>query len=160
MSHNEPIDMREDHPTAARRADPHDLDRFVRAQEDVYRQALAEIRSGRKRSHWMWFIFPQFKGLGRSLTSERYAIASGSEAAAYLAHAVLGLRLVECAEALLALEGLTAHEIFGSPDDLKLRSSATLFASVSDEYSVFHRVLDKYFGGQGDAETRRLMSSG
>src|SRR5436305_1227395 len=102
--------------------DPHNLNRFVQAQVDDYEQALAEIRSGRKQSHWMWYIFPQFDGLGFSSTSKRYAIKSIAEAEAYLAHPVLGPRLQECAEAALRVEGRTASEIFGSPDDMKLRS--------------------------------------
>src|SRR5579872_5863827 len=111
--------------------DPHDLNRFVQAQTGVYDRALAEIRSGKKRSHWMWFIFPQFDGLGFSSTSKHYAIKSIAEAKAYLSHPVLGPRLVECAEAALSVQGRTAHEIFGSPDDMKLRSCATLFANVA-----------------------------
>src|SRR5215468_6851815 len=120
--------------------DPYNLSRFVQAQEGVYQQALSEISSGRKQSHWMWYIFPQFDGLGFSSTSRRYAIKSPEEARAYLAHPVLGPRLVECAEAVLQVDGRSAHEIFGSPDDLKLRSSASLFASVSPPGSVFERM--------------------
>ena len=116
--------------------DPHDLGRFVEAQRDDYEQALAEIRGGRKRSHWMWYIFPQYDGLGSSSTSRRYAIKSVAEAEAYLRHPVLGPRLVDCAEAVVGVEGRSAHDIFGSPDDLKLRSSATLFACVSPPGSV------------------------
>jgi uncharacterized protein (DUF1810 family) len=137
--------------------DPHDLARFVQAQEDDYDQALSEIRSGRKRSHWMWYVFPQYDGLGSSPTSRRYAIKSLAEAQAYLAHPVLGPRLVECAEAALAIEGRSAYEIFGSPDDVKLRSCATLFARVSPAGSVFERLLDKYCQGQPDAKTLRLL---
>ena len=128
--------------------DPHDLARFVEAQRDDYEQALAEIRGGRKRSHWMWYIFPQFDGLGFSSTSRRYAIKSVAEAEAYLRHPVLGPRLVECAEALLHLEGRSASEIFGSPDDMKLRSCATLFARVSPAGSVFERLLAEVFPGR------------
>jgi uncharacterized protein (DUF1810 family) len=138
-------------------ADPHDLDRFVRAQRGDYERALAEIRGGRKRSHWMWYIFPQYDGLGFSSTSKRYAIKSVAEAEAYLRHPVLGPRLVECAEAAVGVEGKSASEIFGSPDDLKLRSSATLFACVSPAGSVFERLLQKYFPGGRDAETLRLL---
>lgn len=137
--------------------DPYNLARFVQAQEEDYEQALSEIRSGRKRSHWMWYIFPQFEGLGSSSTSQRYSIKSVAEAEAYLAHAVLGPRLVECAEALLRIDGLSAGTIFGSPDDMKLRSSATLFAGVSSERSVFHQLIDKYFHGERDDMTLRLM---
>lgn len=139
-------------------ADPYDLYRFVRAQEAAYDRALAELRAGRKRSHWMWYIFPQVAGLGFSATSRHYAIKSLEEAKAYLAHTLLGPRLIECAEAALQVDGRSAHEIFGSPDDLKLRSSATLFAQVSPEGSVFHRLLDKYFQGQPDTATLRLLS--
>jgi uncharacterized protein (DUF1810 family) len=131
----------------------------VRAQEGTYERALSEIRSGQKQSHWMWYVFPQFDGLGWSATSRRYAIKSLDEARAYLAHPVLGPRLVECAEALLSLQDLTANDVFGYPDDLKLRSSATLFAQVSSNGSVFHRILDKYFDGKPDRETLRLIGA-
>jgi uncharacterized protein (DUF1810 family) len=137
--------------------DEHDLNRFVEAQRSTYERALAELRGGRKRSHWMWFVFPQLAGLGRSATAERYAIASLAEAEAYLKHAVLGPRLIECATAVLDVEGRTAHEIFGSPDDLKLRSCATLFALVSAPESVFSRLLAKYFDGREDEQTVRLL---
>ncbi len=140
-------------------ADPHDLNRFVRAQEDDYATALSEVKSGRKRSHWMWYIFPQFEGLGFSLTSRRYAIKTLDEAQAYLAHPVLGSRLVECAEAVLSVEGRSAHQIFGSPDDMKLKSCATLFARVSPGDSVFERLLDKYFAGERDERTISLLAS-
>jgi len=139
--------------------DTHDLARFVAAQRDSYEHALAEIASGRKRSHWMWYVFPQFAGLGVSATSRKYAIASLTEAEGYLRHEVLGPRLVACATAALAVEGRSAREIFGSPDDLKLRSSATLFAQVSPEGSVFHRLLDKYFAGEPDDATLRLIAA-
>lgn len=139
--------------------DPYDLDRFVRAQESDYARALAEVTSGRKRSHWMWYIFPQFRGLGRSAMAERYAIQHVAEAAAYLQHPVLGPRLVACAEAALGVEGRSAHDIFGSPDDLKLRSSMTLFAHVSPGGSVFQRVLDRYFEGQPDPATIALLDA-
>lgn len=137
--------------------DPHDLIRFVQAQRDDYAQALAEIRAGRKRSHWMWYIFPQYDGLGSSSTARRYAIKSVAEAEAYLRHPVLGPRLVECAEAAVGVEGKSAHDIFGSPDDLKLRSSATLFASVSPPGSMFERLLHKYFPTGPDDKTLRLI---
>ncbi|HET9275062.1 MAG TPA: DUF1810 domain-containing protein [Gemmatimonadales bacterium] len=139
-------------------ADPFDLTRFVHAQEADYEAALAELRNGRKRSHWMWYVFPQFEGLGASAMSRRYAIRSRDEAEAYLRHPVLGPRLVECAEAVLGLEGRSAHEIFGSPDDLKLRSCATLFAAVLPAGSVFDRVLAAYFGGARDEATLRLLA--
>ena len=138
--------------------DPYNLARFVDAQGHDYARALGEIRRGRKASHWMWYVFPQFRGLGVSPTSAFYAIRSAEEARAYLAHPVLGPRLVECAEAVLAVSGRSAREIFGSPDDLKLRSSATLFAAVSPEGSVFQQILDRYFDGQRDELTLRLMS--
>ena len=138
--------------------DPHDLARFLAAQEGCHARALAEIRGGRKRSHWMWFVFPQIAGLGRSATARRYAIASLDEARAYLAHPVLGPRLVECASALLDVPGRTAHEILGSPDDLKLRSCATLFARVAPAGSVFEQVLDRYYAGEPDPGTLDLLS--
>jgi uncharacterized protein (DUF1810 family) len=147
-----------DSSTAADPPAPHDLDRFVQAQGGVYEQALAEIRAGRKRSHWMWFVFPQFAGLGFSSTSQRYAIESRDEAEAYLAHPVLGPRLCECAQAILDVEGRSAQEIFGSPDDLKLRSSATLFAAVGPPGSVFERLLEKYFGNERDRRTLELLA--
>ena len=140
--------------------DPHDLARFIDAQERSYDRALAEVTAGRKRSHWMWYIFPQFAGLGRSRTSARYAITSRAEAEAYLLHPVLGARLQEITRAALAVEGRSAHDIFGSPDDLKLRSSATLFAEVSPPGSVFERLLEKYYRGEPDRRTLGLLSPG
>jgi uncharacterized protein (DUF1810 family) len=137
--------------------DLHDLARFVRAQERDYRQALSEIRSGQKRSHWMWYVFPQFHGLGFSSTARRYAIRSVAEAEAYVRHPILGSRLVEIAEAAAAIEGRSALEVFGSPDDMKLRSCATLFAKVSPAGSVFERLLVRYFDGEPDSETLRLL---
>jgi uncharacterized protein (DUF1810 family) len=136
--------------------DPFDLDRFVRAQVSDYPRALEEIKSGRKRSHWMWYVFPQLAGLGHSPMSEQYAVRSLAEARAYLQHPILGSRLTEICEALLNLKGRSALDVFGSPDDLKLNSSATLFAMVSAEGSVFHRVLDMYFGGSRDEKTSKL----
>lgn len=138
-------------------ADPHDLARFVVAQERVFEAALGEMRSGRKRSHWMWYVFPQFEGLGFSPTSVRYSIRSREEAESYLRHPVLGPRLVECAETLLRVEGRTAREILGSPDDLKLRSCATLFAAVSPAGSVFERLLERFFDGVRDERTLQLL---
>jgi len=138
-------------------ADPYGLARFVWAQEECHAQALDEIRAGRKRTHWMWFVFPQLAGLGASPTARHYAIASLDEARAYLAHPVLGPRLVECAQAALDVTGRTAHQIFGSPDDLKLRSCATLFACVSAPGSVFHRLLDRYYAGERDVRTVELL---
>ena len=137
--------------------DPYELSRFVRAQKHVYADALSEITNGRKRTHWMWFVFPQLAGLGVSATSERYAIATVGEARAYLDHPILGPRLLECSESLLRVEGRTATAILGTPDDLKLRSCATLFASVSPPGSVFDRVLEKYYGGARDPKTLRLL---
>src|ERR1700758_4986320 len=130
--------------------DPYNLHRFLQAQEDDYEQALSEIARGRKRTHWMWYIFPQFDGLAFSPTSKHYAIKSLDEARAYLNHPVLGPRLRECAEAGVAVEGRSAAEIFGSPDDLKLRSCATLFACVSPPGSVFDRLLQKLYRGERD----------
>ena len=138
-------------------ADPYDLARFVRAQADDYARALAELRAGRKRSHWMWYVFPQFDGLGFSAMSRRYSIKSAAEARAYLDHPVLGPRLVACFEAALAIEGRSALEIFGAPDDMKLRSCATLFEAVAPAGSVFGRLIDKYFDGQRDDVTLRLL---
>jgi uncharacterized protein (DUF1810 family) len=136
------------------------LDRFVDAQEGIYDTALAEIRSGRKRSHWMWFIFPQLAGLGRSSTAVYYAIRDIEEAREYLSHPILGPRLIECAEAALSVEGRSALEIFGSTDELKLRSSATLFSRVSAPDSVFHRILDQYYSSEPDLRTLELLSEG
>src|SRR5262245_43948442 len=137
--------------------DPHHLARFLTAQEGVYETALAEIRAGQKRSHWMWFVFPQFEGLGHSATARAYAIKSVAEAEAYLAHPVLGARLRECAAAALTVPDRSASDIFGFPDDLKLRSSATLFAHVSPPGSVFHQLLDRFFAGQPDEKTLALL---
>jgi uncharacterized protein (DUF1810 family) len=139
--------------------DPHDLARFVEAQARDYNQALAEIKAGRKRSHWIWYVFPQIDGLGFSAMSRRYAIKSVDEAKAYLADPVLGKRLVEICDAALAVEGKSAHDVFGSPDDMKLKSCATLFASVSPPDSVFERLLEKYFQGERDGKTLELIGS-
>ena len=138
-------------------SDPHDLSRFVDAQRPVYDSALAEIRAGRKRSHWMWFVFPQVKGLGFSSSSEYFGIGSLAEARAFLDHPVLGARLVECTEALLAHEDRSATSIMGSPDDLKLRSSLTLFSLVEPQGSVFHRGLERFFEGQPDELTLDIV---
>ena len=139
--------------------DPFHLARFVQAQERDYEQALSEIKAGRKQSHWMWYIFPQLEGLGSSPMSQHYAIRSADEARAYVAHPVLGPRLTACAEAALQIEGRSAYDIFGSPDDIKLRSCATLFAAVSPGGSVFHRVIAKYFDGREDERTLQLLRS-
>jgi uncharacterized protein (DUF1810 family) len=136
--------------------DPFDLARFTAAQEGIYNRALAEIRAGDKRSHWMWFIFPQIDGLGFSSTAKHYAIKSAEEARQYLSHRVLGPRLLECAEAVLAVEYRSAFEIFGSPDDLKLKSCMTLFETVAEQGSVFGRVLDKYYQGKRDTRTLEI----
>ena len=138
--------------------DPYDLNRFVDAQEGVYERALTEIVSGRKLTHWMWYIFPQIDGLALSSTSKRFAIKSAEEARAYLDHPVLGPRLLKCAEAVIDVEERSARSIFGSPDDLKLRSSATLFASVLPTGSALHRLLAKYFEGVPDGNTLSLTA--
>jgi uncharacterized protein (DUF1810 family) len=138
--------------------DPFNLHRFVAAQEPVIDAVRAELAAGRKRTHWMWFVFPQIAGLGRSPTAQAYAISSADEARAYLAHPVLGDRLRGCTEQVLLVEGRTAHDIFGSPDDMKFRSSMTLFGEVSGE-EVFLRSLDKYFGGAGDPLTLEALAS-
>ena len=137
--------------------DPYDLARFVAAQEEVYATALAELSAGRKRTHWMWFVLPQLEGLGSSFMAQRYAIGGVAEARAYLAHPVLGPRLVDCAESAIAVRGSSANDIFGSPDDLKLRSSATLFAHVSPPGSPFHGLLERFFGGHPDPATLKLL---
>lgn len=137
--------------------DPFELSRFVKAQERVYDRVLAELKSGHKRTHWMWFVFPQIDGLGHSSTTKYYSIKSIEEARQYLDHPVLGKRLRECAESILAVEGLSASRIFGYPDDLKLKSSMTLFARVAEPQSVFTRVLDKYFHGAHDERTVYLL---
>ena len=136
--------------------DPFSLSRFLRAQEEVYERVLGELKKGQKRSHWMWYIFPQLEGLGQSPTSKYYAIKSREEALAYLNHPVLGSRLLECAEAVLVIEGRSVSEIFGYPDELKLKSSMTLFSHVAGE-SIFVRVLDKYFQGERDRKTLQLL---
>ena len=133
------------------------LDRFVDAQEGIYEQALAELRAGRKRTHWMWYVFPQLRGLGHSSTAVAFGITGIEEARAYLGHPLLGPRLVECANALLGLGGRSAHDIFGFPDELKLRSSMTLFAQLAGPGSVFERVLERYYGGEADARTLALL---
>jgi uncharacterized protein (DUF1810 family) len=130
-----------------------DLERFVQAQDPVIDQVRRELRDGRKRSHWMWFVFPQLRGLGHSAMAQRYGIASLDEAAAYLRHPVLGPRLVECSELVNRVEGRSVHDIFGSPDDMKFHSSMTLFAAARDAAPVFQAALDKYFGGAADGST-------
>lgn len=134
-----------------------DLSRFIEAQEYTYPAALAEIKGGRKQSHWMWFIFPQMRGLGRSETAEYYGIESYSEARAYLDHPVLGKNLIEISAALLPLAETDARVVFGSPDDMKLRSCMTLFHNVDPDNPVFADVLEKFFQGKEDARTLRLL---
>lgn len=138
--------------------DPHDLHRFVEAQEPVIDQVKRELRSGRKRSHWMWFVFPQVEGLGSSETAQRYAISSRAEAEAYLTHPVLGPRLRECTMIVNGIEGRSAHEIFGSPDDRKFRSSMTLFDSVASDPTPFRTALQRYYDGEPDERTLRFLS--
>lgn len=135
-----------------------ELKRFLDAQNQLYLKALSEITNGRKESHWMWFIFPQFNGLGRSETAKFYAINSIDEASAYISHPVLGKHLIQISNALLDVEGKTANAIFGSPDDIKLRSSMTLFANVPDADPVFEKVIDKYFNGIKDNLMIQLLS--
>ena len=142
---------------SASSSDPHDLERFVAAQQAVYESALAELRGGRKTGHWMWFVFPQIHGLGMSAMSQRYAIASIEEARAYLEHPVLGPRLAACARVLLELGGNDAEAIFGGIDAIKLRSSMTLFARASEDDSIYYAVLDQYFGGMPDPETEARL---
>lgn len=133
--------------------DPFNLQRFVDAQDAVYESVLGELRAGRKTSHWMWFVFPQIAGLGFSAMSQRYAIAGRDEAVAYDRHPVLGPRLRECTALVNAVEGRSAHQIFGSPDDMKFRSCMTLFSECADDPQPFRDALQKYFGGEGDEAT-------
>jgi uncharacterized protein (DUF1810 family) len=137
--------------------DPHDLQRFVEAQDPVYHDVRLELAAGEKRSHWMWFVFPQLKALGRSLTARRYGIASRAEAEAYWQHPVLGPRLKECSELVQAVQGRTALQLMGAPDDLKLRSCMTLFAEVAPQEPAFRQVLAKYFDGAPDRKTLDLL---
>jgi len=133
------------------------LTRFVEAQNPVYSRVCSELRAGAKTSHWMWFVFPQIKGLGHSAMAQRFAISSVDEAREYLEHPVLGVRLRECTELVCAVTGKSAHEIFGAPDDLKFRSCMTLFAGVAGEGSIFQEALKKYFADEPDALTLRLI---
>lgn len=137
--------------------DPFDLDRFVQAQNPVFGAVQAELARGRKQSHWMWFVFPQVAGLGFSAMSQRYAIGSRAEAEAYLAHPLLGPRLIECTRLVLAVDGRTINAILGAPDDSKFRSSMTLFGAVSDE-AVFDEALAKYFAGERDDATLEILA--
>lgn len=134
-------------------SDPFDLNRFVRAQAPVYRGVVEELRGGRKRGHWMWFVFPQLSGLGSSPMADRYGISGLEEAGAYLRHGLLGPRLRECARLVNGVQGRSAAEIFGSPDDLKLRSSMTLFARAADDNEDFTALLDRYYDGGEDPLT-------
>ncbi|MBX5012103.1 DUF1810 domain-containing protein [Rhizobium lentis] len=137
----------------------YNLDRFIDAQNGVYEQALSELEAGRKTSHWMWFIFPQIAGLGTSAMAEKYAIRSAGEAAAYLAHPILSNRLLRCIEAMLSVDGRSAHEIFGSPDDRKLRSSMTLFAAISEHGSPFHQAIERFYQGKFDERTMEILNA-
>lgn len=138
-------------------SDPFNLDRFVKAQAPVYSSVREELTRGRKASHWMWFVFPQIAGLGRSEMAKRFAISSIEEAQAYLAHPLLGPRLVECTRLVCFLSGATAHEIFGTPDDLKFHSCMTLFLHAASERTAFEEALQKYFEGKQDAATLLLL---
>ncbi|MGX4805146.1 DUF1810 domain-containing protein [Bradyrhizobium guangdongense] len=138
--------------------DPFDLKRFVRAQEPVFRAVLGELAQGRKQTHWMWFVFPQIAGLGFSAMSQRYAIGSRAEAKAYLAHPILGPRLIECTRLVLAVQGRSINAILGAPDDAKFRSSMTLFGAVSEE-PVFDEALARYFAGEPDGATLEILAS-
>lgn len=138
--------------------DPFDLDRFVQAQNPVFGAVQAELARGRKQTHWMWFVFPQVAGLGFSAMSQRYAIGSRAEAEAYLAHPLLGPRLIECTRLVLAVDGRTLNAILGAPDDSKFRSSMTLFGAVSDE-AVFDEALARYFAGERDDATLEILAS-
>jgi uncharacterized protein (DUF1810 family) len=137
--------------------DPFDLNRFVEAQSSEYEDALDELHAGRKRGHWIWFIFPQLKGLGRSSASEFYGIGSLEEAAAYLRHPILGPRLKECTALVNRVEGRSVDDIFGFPDNLKFRSSMTLFARAAPDGQLFNSALEKYFGGEPDSRTLELL---
>ena len=140
-------------------ADQFDLQRFADAQDRVYDAVVGELRSGQKRSHWIWFVFPQLRGLGHSPTAQHYGIASLDEARAYLMHEVLGPRLRECARLVALIDGRSADEIFGWPDNLKVRSSMTLFARATDNNAEFRAVLDKFYNGEEDAATVELLSA-
>jgi len=139
--------------------DPYNLQRFIAAQAEDYQCALRELQRGRKESHWIWYIFPQVAGLGHSLKAQEYAIQSRDEAGAYLTHAVLGARLQQCCEALLKHKGRRIQDIMGFPDDLKLRSSMTLFAMLSMQNSVFHKVLDAFYSGLMDEKTLAYLDA-
>jgi uncharacterized protein (DUF1810 family) len=140
-------------------ADPFDLDRFVRAQDPVYLSVVAELRRGRKSGHWMWFIFPQLRGLGHSEMAHRYGLASAAEAAAYRAHSLLNARLLECTQLVLAVPERSIEEILGYPDDLKFHSCMTLFASVEPQDDLFRQALERYYQGKPDGQTLRLLQN-
>lgn len=139
-------------------SDPFELSRFIEAQSSSYAAALEELAAGQKRSHWMWFVFPQVAGLGSSSMARRYAIGSRAEAKAYVEHPLLGARLRECVDALLAVEGRSAEQIMGDPDFLKLQSSMTLFAEVAPSEPRFQRLLEKFYGGRKDQRTLSFLS--
>ena len=141
------------------RQDPFDLDRFVQAQEGIYEQALEELRRGRKDSHWMWFIFPQVAGLGRSMMAQAFAIGSAEEGEAYLAHPVLGVRLRQCTVAVLAHADMSAEQIFGAIDAMKLRSSMTLFGALAGPASPFASSLQRFFSGEPDPATLAFLAA-
>lgn len=134
------------------------LERFITAQAPVYAQALAELRAGQKQTHWMWFVFPQMMGLGQSSASRAYGIQSLNEARSYLAHPVLGTRLRECCQAVMNVRGKSAHDIFGTPDDLKFRSSLTMFTEAAPQELMFFNLLEKYFDGEPDEATLELLT--
>ena len=138
-------------------SDPYNLQRFVAAQNPVFDRVLAELEAGEKSSHWMWFVFPQIKGLGRSPLANEYAISSREEAVAYLAHPLLGPRLRQCARLVNQVEGRSIHQLFGSPDDMKFRSSMTLFAHATTDNQVFVEALEKYFSGELDPLTMERL---
>lgn len=139
--------------------DPHDLQRFLAAQRAVHAQVLEELRAGRKASHWMWFVFPQLRGLGHSDMAQRYGLASAGEARAYARHPLLGARLRECTALMLAVEaGRSARQVLGTPDDLKFRSCMTLFAQVADDPVPFEQALQRYFDGEPDPRTLALLA--
>lgn len=140
--------------------DPFDLERFVTAQAAIFETALGELKAGQKRSHWMWFVFPQLRGLGRSSMAQRYGVGSLDEARAYLAHPLLGKRLILCTETVLAIKGRSLHAIFGAPDDMKFQSSMTLFArAAADDERAFCRALDRYCEGRMDERTLALLDA-
>lgn len=137
--------------------DNHNLQRFVDAQSNIYKIALSEIKNGKKQSHWMWYIFPQLDGLGKSETSKKYAIKKKKEAIEYLKHPILGIHLIEISNELLKIEGKTAYDIFGGPDDLKLKSCMSLFSLIQKDIPVFQEVLNRYFEGKISWRTKSII---